>query len=184
MREDAPSEQSVRAFVQGVLAVHPDADVAAIMTAWRVRRGMTLEADEATLFTRIADEEVRSWRQRPTYWAEVAEEASRRRPMSEGSSAIGCLIVLGFHIVGLLLSVGLVGLVNVFLGARGAAFYFFLPFLFIGVTQLLWVIPAVLIARSMGRTETMKGIKSAAALTFILNSACHGLIWLPLTFRR
>jgi hypothetical protein len=184
MSEDALSEQGVRAFVQGVLAVHPDADVAAIMTAWRVRRGMTLEADEAALFTRIANEEVRSWRQRPTYWAEVAEEASRRRPMSEGSSTIGCLMVLGLHIAGLLLSVGLVGLVNVFLGARGEAFYFFLPFLFIGVAQLLWVIPAVLIARSMGHTETMKGIISGAALTFILNSACHGLIWLPFTFQR
>jgi hypothetical protein len=50
---------------------------------------------------------------------------------------------------------------------------------FIGVAQLVYVIPAIVWARRRGRTGVVKGLVIAAALTFALNSACWGgFLWL------
>ena len=46
----------------------------------------------------------------------------------------------------------------------------------IGLVQAAWIIPMVLSFRKSGRTETAKGIIIAAAITFLLNAGCWGLI--------
>ena len=50
-----------------------------------------------------------------------------------------------------------------------------LPFLFIGATQLIYLIPAILIARSKGKRGMMKGLLIGGALTLLLNGLCFGL---------
>jgi hypothetical protein len=57
----------------------------------------------------------------------------------------------------------------------GLAIY---PPMFIGVSQLVYMIPAILIFRRRGDTRTAKGLIIGAALTFILNSTCNGLLFL------
>jgi hypothetical protein len=47
---------------------------------------------------------------------------------------------------------------------------------FIGVSQLVYMIPAVLIARRRGRVALAQGLALGAALTFLLNAGCWGLI--------
>jgi len=47
-----------------------------------------------------------------------------------------------------------------------------------GATQLLYMIPAILIYRRKGRTDVAKGITIVAAITLLLNASCFGLLWL------
>ena len=51
-----------------------------------------------------------------------------------------------------------------------------MPLLFIGLSQLVYVVPAVIKTKRRGLTETSKGIILAAIVTFLLNAACFGLI--------
>jgi len=46
----------------------------------------------------------------------------------------------------------------------------------IGLIQAAWIIPLILHFRKMGKPETAKGIIIAAAITFLLNAGCYGLI--------
>ena len=46
----------------------------------------------------------------------------------------------------------------------------------IGLSQLLYMGPAMLIARHKGHAATMKGLALVAAITFLLNAGCWGLI--------
>ncbi len=49
----------------------------------------------------------------------------------------------------------------------------------IGIAQLVYIGPAVIWARKRGRGGLAKGLIIAAALTFVLNSACWGgFLWL------
>jgi formate-dependent nitrite reductase membrane component NrfD len=50
-----------------------------------------------------------------------------------------------------------------------------IPFV-IGVVQLAWIIPMVITFRRKGKTEMAKGIIIAAAITFLLNAGCWGLL--------
>lgn len=45
---------------------------------------------------------------------------------------------------------------------------------FIGVAQLLYVVPALIIGRK--NSALMQGILIAAGVTFLLNAACYGLV--------
>jgi len=49
-------------------------------------------------------------------------------------------------------------------------------YLVIGISQLLYVIPAALILRDKGRFETVKGIWTGAGITLLANIACLGII--------
>jgi formate-dependent nitrite reductase membrane component NrfD len=49
------------------------------------------------------------------------------------------------------------------------------PFV-IGVVQAAWIIPMVLSFRKSGKRETAKGVIIAAAITFLLNAGCWGLV--------
>jgi hypothetical protein len=46
-----------------------------------------------------------------------------------------------------------------------------------GLSQLIWLVPLWIWFRRKGETESAKGVILAAAITFLLNSACWGLIW-------
>jgi hypothetical protein len=46
-----------------------------------------------------------------------------------------------------------------------------------GVTQLIYMVPAILIARRRGRTGLAKGQIIAASLAFLLNASCFVLFW-------
>ena len=48
--------------------------------------------------------------------------------------------------------------------------------LLIGVSQVLYMIPALVIVHSKGRTKTFNGLLIGAGITFLLNAACTGLV--------
>ncbi len=52
---------------------------------------------------------------------------------------------------------------------------YMMPTFFIGVSQLLYMVPAVIIARVRGAHAMAKGFLIAAAVTFLLNATCFGL---------
>jgi hypothetical protein len=51
-----------------------------------------------------------------------------------------------------------------------------LAFFGIGLAQAAYVVPLLLWARTRGETATAKGIWIAAAITFLLNAACFGVL--------
>src|SRR5262245_4488540 len=48
---------------------------------------------------------------------------------------------------------------------------------FIGVSQLLYIIPVIVIYGSQGRPGIVKGLAIAAALTFLLNATCAAIFF-------
>ncbi len=48
---------------------------------------------------------------------------------------------------------------------------------FIGVTQLLYFIPALVLLIVKKRSETSKGLCTAAAITFLLNATCTAIFF-------
>lgn len=46
-----------------------------------------------------------------------------------------------------------------------------------GVSQFIYMLPAILIARRRGRTGLAKGLIIAASLAFLLNASCFVLFW-------
>ena len=49
--------------------------------------------------------------------------------------------------------------------------------IFIGVSQLVYMIPAILNYKKKGETETVKGLIIGASVTFLLNAACTGILF-------
>lgn len=45
----------------------------------------------------------------------------------------------------------------------------------VGITQLVYMVPAILIAQNRGRPGLVKGLIIVAAVVFILNGACWGV---------
>jgi hypothetical protein len=45
-----------------------------------------------------------------------------------------------------------------------------------GLSQLIWLVPVWIAYRKKGQTESAKGVILAAAITFLLNSACWGFV--------
>ena len=56
----------------------------------------------------------------------------------------------------------------------------FAPAWFIGITQLVYIVPAILFFRKRGRTGIVKGLIIGAAITFLLNVACFGYLMISL----
>lgn len=50
-------------------------------------------------------------------------------------------------------------------------------FVVIGVAQLVYVIPALIILHRRGQPRAVKGLIIGATITFLLNAACWGLVW-------
>jgi hypothetical protein len=103
-------------------------------------------------------------------WArEVVEQ-------SKGSIRGGLALTLVLHLFFQVLAVFFLILTMV-PGEEGPGLAIYPP-MFIGLSQLVYMIPATLIFRRRGDTRTAKGLIIGAAFTFILNSTCNGLLFL------
>src|SRR5713226_8350659 len=87
---------------------------------------------------------------------------------SRGTIWLGLGLTLMLHVVAQVATVFILG--AIISGERGL-YLAFLPMMYIGVSQLVYMIPAILIARRKGETETAKGLIVGASLTFLLNAA-------------
>ena len=57
--------------------------------------------------------------------------------------------------------------------------WLFFPWLiFIGLTQWLYLIPAILIAKERGRSSLVRGLIIGGSITFLLNATCFGAFWI------
>ena len=52
---------------------------------------------------------------------------------------------------------------------------------FIGVSQLLYFIPMLIVFVVKKQSETAKGLSTAAAITFLLNATCAGILFKLIT---
>lgn len=101
-------------------------------------------------------------------WAREVVERSR------GSIWAGVGLTLLFHFVVQVCLLFILGAIVT--GERGLEVAF-LPLIYIGLSQLVYMIPVILIARHKGETETAKGLIIGASITFLLNAACNGLLF-------
>ena len=53
----------------------------------------------------------------------------------------------------------------------------FFSLIFIGISQLLYIAPAIAIYGSKGRPGVVKGLIIAAAITFLLNATCTVIVF-------
>jgi hypothetical protein len=53
--------------------------------------------------------------------------------------------------------------------------------IFIGVSQLVYMIPAIVIAAGKGLPHIVKGLIIGAAVVFLLNAACAGVVFYSLS---
>ena len=58
-----------------------------------------------------------------------------------------------------------------------AGVIFGISLLFIGVTQLIYVIPLIIVARKKKWIGFIPGAVIAASLTFLLNASCYGILF-------
>ena len=92
--------------------------------------------------------------------------------LAKGSISAGLGLTLVFHLLAQVPAFFL--LLTIVTGERGIVLAIS-PVMYIGLSQLVYMIPAVLIFRRRGDTETAKGLIVGASLTFLLNAACNGL---------
>ena len=83
-----------------------------------------------------------------------------------GSILNGVLLLVGAHAAGFFLTAALA----VIIGPQ-----LFLSMGFIGVTQLVYVVPLVLWMNTRAGSRTVKGVLLGASLTLLLNAACLGI---------
>jgi hypothetical protein len=57
----------------------------------------------------------------------------------------------------------------------------FISLIFVGLSQLVYIIPAIVVYRREGRSGMVKGLIIVAAITFLLNAACTGLFFASLS---
>lgn len=86
------------------------------------------------------------------------------------SNDIGSGVAMTF---GLHLAAVFVCLVLAFVGV----WWLLIALLAIGVTQLVYMVPSILIARDRGRPELAKGLMIGAVITFLLSGACWVAVW-------
>lgn len=87
---------------------------------------------------------------------------------------LGASIALGGHVILVLVAwAAATAFPGVYWISEGALVALFAP----GLTQWLWVLPAVLVAGFAGRTRVLWGTLVTAGLVFLLNTACYGVIF-------
>jgi hypothetical protein len=91
---------------------------------------------------------------------------------SGGSAGWGIGLTLLLHILQIPIA-ALVSLVS------SDPYAFFLPLIFFSITQLVYIIPALLIAMYVGKPHIVKGLLIGAGISMLLNAACAGLFMLP-----
>lgn len=94
---------------------------------------------------------------------------------SSGSVLLGFVLACLLHGVAVVVACTFAGL---FLDEAATGL---VPFLFVGVTQLVYLGPAAVFAFAMKRSKTLTGILIVAGITFLLNAACFGVILLGFT---
>ena len=57
----------------------------------------------------------------------------------------------------------------------------FFSLILVGVSQLVYLIPAILHYRCLGRRGVVKGLIIAAAITFLLNATCTAIVFAALS---
>lgn len=82
---------------------------------------------------------------------------------------LGVLIAIGLHIVG----GALVSLVFRLVAGNDFAMIATVCF---GLTQLLYMVPAMVIAHKKGQPGILRGIAIITAVSFLLNAGCWGLL--------
>jgi hypothetical protein len=99
-----------------------------------------------------------------------------RSPDHDVGWGIGLALLL--HLLQIPLAV-LVGFVSCLIDANGYCWLAgIFPPLVIAVSQVVYVVPALVIAVRRGRRGLAKGIAIGAAATFMLNAACFGMLGL------
>ena len=99
-------------------------------------------------------------------WARQVEEQSK------GSIAAGLGLAFLFHVSAVVVMFIIATVTPDEQGMELLAF----SLMYLGLFQLLYMIPAILISRGRGSTETAKGLIIGASITFLLNAACSGLV--------
>lgn len=100
-------------------------------------------------------------------------------PASTGSALAGALLVIPLHLFAVPL-----GFVSALIAARldvqgyDQIAWVFWPVLFIGLSQWLYLGPAIWIALRKGRRRTAAGFAIGGGITLLLNSACFGTLWI------
>lgn len=84
----------------------------------------------------------------------------------KGSFRYGLVVTLGLHLLQIPMNI-IFGLTPFFMG----------PLIFIGVSQLIYMIPAIIYFKRQGESETVKGLITGASVTLLLNAACTGIFW-------
>ena len=105
----------------------------------------------------------------------TAESPQTPQPPGQGRMVLlGVMLTLLLHLLQIPLAGGLGLLVSVWSKDIGMMFY--VSFMAIGLTQLVYMIPAILIARTRKKPGLVKGLLIGAALTLLLNGLCFGVV--------
>ena len=105
--------------------------------------------------------------------------ASVETPQTSQHPGQGRMVLFGIglafllHLLQFPLAGGLGFLVSLWSKDIGMVIY--LSFMAIGLTQLVYMIPAILIARTRGKPGLVKGLLIGGALTLLLNGLCFGV---------
>jgi len=90
--------------------------------------------------------------------------------------ALGICLVLPMHILAMIV----LGIIAYFVDHLGTGYsldqYIFYAIFHIGITQLVYIIPVVILLWLYGKTETMKGVIVGAVITALLNGGCWLLV--------
>ncbi len=93
---------------------------------------------------------------------------------------LGVVILFAFHIAAIVAYCLIALLLNTGLYDSSVAIFAFLIF-GIGISQIIYVIPIVIILRSRREFALMKGVIIGAVITALLNGGCWLLLTLPST---
>ena len=93
------------------------------------------------------------------------DRQSEEKPVGNAWAGIGLTILL--HLIQIPLAI-------LFMAFSENGLYFF-PILFIGISQLIYMIPAIVVANGKGKSHIVQGLIIGASITFLLNAACVGL---------
>ncbi|MBK7644884.1 MAG: hypothetical protein IPJ19_17890 [Planctomycetes bacterium] len=102
-------------------------------------------------------------------------------PMDESQSPDQGSIARGIGLTAVLHAAVLIVCCAFALVASGDAMNGLMPFLGIGLFQLLYMGPALLYISKRKQPRTLKGMQIALGITFLLNAACFGVVLVSLS---
>jgi hypothetical protein len=97
----------------------------------------------------------------PVSRVEFEDAESAAEPKRDGTFLEGMLLLAPVHLLQIPMSL----------------FVYQFSFLFIGATQLVYVVPLLFLLNAKKRTEMMQGVAAAAAITFMLNATCASILF-------